>query len=306
MNGQITRVALLGVFLFAAALYMPIIGVAASFFIPLIFVYFRTLMGRKLGAVLLVATMLVLIPVVGGVGFNLFYFFEYALLGFFLGEFLEWGLSIEKTLGFAVVGTIVTGVLIMLMYSASKDASLWDLTLQYLTANLELTIALYRKLGVPAENIRPIIDSKEVIVRTFLFVIPSIWCVVAIVAAWINILAGRKLLVANGFYFPDFGPLNRWKAPDKLIWMLIVSGVMLAIPVTAFKFTGLNGVIVILTIYFIQGIAIVSFFFEKKGFPIMLRVFFYLMLLNHAVLFLVIGLGLFDLWANFRKLDVEV
>ena len=40
---------------------------------------------------------------------------------------------------------------------------------------------------------------------------------------------------------------------------------------------GLNGLIILMTTYFLGGIAIVSYFFDKKGFPRMLRVFLYIL-----------------------------
>ncbi|MGD9106978.1 MAG: DUF2232 domain-containing protein, partial [Desulfobacterales bacterium] len=101
-----------------------------------------------------------------------------------------------------------------------------------------------------------------------------------------------------------FGSLKLWKAPEVLIWGIIGCGLLLLLPGMTFKFVGLNGLLIMLTIYFFQGIAIVSFYFEKKRFPRMLRVFLYsLIALQQVVLIVIIGLGLFDMWLNFRKLE---
>ena len=72
------------------------------------------------------------------------------------------------------------------------------------------------------------------------------------------------------------------------------------------KMIALNGLLVLMTVYFFQGIAVVSFFFEKKGFPKLLRFFLYSFIaLQHIVLLVVIGVGFFDMWLNFRKLNSE-
>jgi len=72
------------------------------------------------------------------------------------------------------------------------------------------------------------------------------------------------------------------------------------------KMIGLNGILVFFTIYFFQGIAIVSFFFDKKRFPRLLRVFLYsLIVLQQVLLFLIVGLGFFDMWLNLRKLETD-
>jgi uncharacterized protein YybS (DUF2232 family) len=57
-------------------------------------------------------------------------------------------------------------------------------------------------------------------------------------------------------------------------------------------------------VYFFQGIAIVSFLFQKKSAPFALRSFFYILIaIQPLFMLLVIGVGLFDTWFNFRKLD---
>jgi uncharacterized protein YybS (DUF2232 family) len=50
--------------------------------------------------------------------------------------------------------------------------------------------------------------------------------------------------------------------------------------------------------------AIVSFFFEKKQVPRLFKILLYtLIALQQLVLIAVIGIGLFDMWFNFRKLE---
>ncbi|RLC27378.1 MAG: hypothetical protein DRH32_10360, partial [Deltaproteobacteria bacterium] len=54
---------------------------------------------------------------------------------------------------------------------------------------------------------------------------------------------------------------------------------------------------------FFQGIAVISFFLEKKNAPRPLRIAVYgMMIIWQALLPAVSVLGLFDIWADFRKL----
>ena len=77
-------------------------------------------------------------------------------------------------------------------------------------------------------------------------------------------------------------------------------------PGNSLKMLGLNGLLILLTVYFLQGIAVVSYYFEKKRFPRALRLFLYtLIALQQFILLLIIGLGLFDIWLNFRKLKTN-
>ena len=77
-------------------------------------------------------------------------------------------------------------------------------------------------------------------------------------------------------------------------------------PATGIRLVGINGLLVLLTIYFMQGIAIISFYFEKKGLPRFVRVVLYAMIaFQQLFLLVVIGIGLFDMWINFRKIDTN-
>ena len=120
-------------------------------------------------------------------------------------------------------------------------------------------------------------------------------------------LNATKTIVENvrallSLYYPDFGPLNLWKAPEYLVWGVIGCGLSLFLPNTAIKVIGLNGLLILMTVYFFQGIAIVSFYFDKKRLPRFVRVFLYtLIALQQLILLAVIGLGFFDLWVNFRR-----
>ncbi|HJO63605.1 MAG TPA: DUF2232 domain-containing protein, partial [Desulfobacterales bacterium] len=97
-----------------------------------------------------------------------------------------------------------------------------------------------------------------------------------------------------------------WKAPDFLVWGVIGCGLTLLLPSKALKMFGLNGLIILMTIYFFEGIAIVSFYFEKKEFSRILRLFLYtLIVLQQIILFLIIGIGFFDTWLNFRRLGIK-
>jgi len=68
----------------------------------------------------------------------------------------------------------------------------------------------------------------------------------------------------------------------------------------------LNILTIVLPIYFLHGLAIVSFFFRKKNLPPVFKVLGYvlIMVLNPLPL-IVTGFGVFDLWADFRKPKIK-
>lgn len=293
-------------FIFAVTSYLPVLGLFCALFIPLPTLFYRSKLGRNTGVIIPAATLLVMGTVLGGVDVDLVFFLELLLLGFMLGEFLTMGLSVEKTVLYACTSVLVSGLLGLVVYSNASSTGITVLVSGYIAKNLELTMALYESMGVSEENLAQLSNSLEQIQYILVRIVPAMVIGSTLFVAWVNLLLARGVLTAKGIFFPYFGALNHWKAPDALVWLLIGCGGMLLLPGSSLKMVGLNGLLILLTVYFLQGIAVVSYYFEKKNFPRALRLFLYsLIALQQFLLLLIIGLGLFDMWLNFRKLDID-
>jgi uncharacterized protein YybS (DUF2232 family) len=166
-----------------------------------------------------------------------------------------------------------------------------------------MTLVIYRGMGMSEENIQLIANSLHQIAHVLVTILPALVTMSTLFTAWTNILIAKPILRRKSLFYPNFGPLQLWKAPEILVWGVIACALALFIPITAVKVIGMNGLLVLMTVYFFQGIAIVSFYFEKKNFPRAIRFFLYaLIALQQLILLAVIGLGFFDLWVNFRRL----
>jgi uncharacterized protein YybS (DUF2232 family) len=176
----------------------------------------------------------------------------------------------------------------------------------YVAKNLQLTLVLYQGMGMSKENIQLISQSLDKIQQVLVTIVPALISASTLFVTWVSILLAKPVLMSRSLHYPDFGPLNLWKAPEYLVWGVIGCGLALFLPLTAIKVVGINGLLILMTVYFFQGIAIVSFYFDKKGLPRFVRVFLYtLIALQQLILLAVIGLGFFDLWVNFRRLDKQ-
>jgi len=172
------------------------------------------------------------------------------------------------------------------------------------TKNLELTLSLYENMGMKQESIQMISASLESIKYVFIRIIPALVVASILFISWINLLLSKPIFNNWNLIYPDFGSLKLWKAPEFLVWIIIGCGILLIFPNNTLKILGLNGLLILMTIYFFHGIAIVSFYFEKKRLPRLLRFFLYsLIALQQIILLVVIGLGFFDMWLNFRRLE---
>jgi uncharacterized protein YybS (DUF2232 family) len=109
-------------------------------------------------------------------------------------------------------------------------------------------------------------------------------------------------LLARGRYTLPGRPFPEWKAPEQLVWLLILSGFMVAFAEGTVATVALNLLVVLLPVYFLQGLAVIDCFFRRKAFSPVIRTIGYLLVtLVNPLPMLVTGIGVFDLWADFRK-----
>jgi len=292
--------------LFAIALQSPVLGFFCTVIIPLPTMFCRAKHGRRIGMVVPAIALLALVPLLGGISIDLLYFFELVFCGFILYELFVLRLSVEKTVVLTSAVTLAVGLFIVLVYSSTTAAGFVQLVSDYVRRNLEASLRLYVSMGVPADTIRPIEEALDGIQYVLVRIVPALAVSATLFLSWTSLLLARPLLRSYRLYYPDFGRLNLWKAPEPLVWSVIGCGLMLMIPEHTVKLFGINGLLILMTVYFFQGIAIISFYFEKKRFPRPLRFILYsLIALQQIVLLIVVGLGFFDMWLDFRKLGVK-
>ncbi len=298
VNGVLTTA-----LLFAASVYLPLLGFFCAFFIPLPILYYRVKLDRFHGTLLPVISLAVAAAVIGRVGFDLIFFTELLLIGWILGEMFVRAATIEKAMLTACLMVVGTGLAGVLVYSSISGVPVYQTVSEYVGRNIELSLKLYREMGVSGDSIGLISESLDGIRYVLVGIIPALVIVYTLIIGWINLLLAKPLFERGRLVYPDFGDLKRWQAPEVLVWAVIGSGLLLLLPGGTIKLIGVNGMLVLMTVYFLQGIAITAFFFEKKHVPRLLRILLYsLIAVQQILLLVVIGIGLFDVWLNLRKI----
>ena len=309
-SGEIVKDLAIGIgvtsVLFIITILSPILGFLCTFGIPLPTLVYRAKLGRKRGALVPAGALVVLTVILGGISFDILYFVELLLIGFVMYEAYEQRYSVGQTIGFTCAVAALAGFIVLLVFSTTAEAGIIDQISGYIRKNLEATLILYQEMGMSADNLELVRESLEQIEYVFVRILPALAVISTLIVSWTSLLISRPLLKRLNLFVPDFGRLNHWKAPDPLVWAAIGSGLMLLIPSNWIKLAGINSLLVLMTIYFFQGIAIISYYFEKKRFPRILRIFLYaLIALQQFLLLIIIGLGFFDIWLNFRRLPVD-
>jgi uncharacterized protein YybS (DUF2232 family) len=290
--------------IFAVSILIPVVGFFCSLLIPLPTLYYRIKLGRITSVVIPLLGFIIMVVVMGSLSIDVIFLAELLLIGFVLGELLASRFSIDKIMLYACSVVLISGIVSLLVYSLASGSDLISMLSQYVAQNIELSLLLYQSLGMSEENLRLIQDSLDKIQIILVSIIPGLTIASTLLVIWINILLSKVVLKERFPFHPDFEKLNQWQAPDYLVWALIGCGLLMLLPTSATRMVGLNVLLILLTIYFFQGMAIVSFYFEKKQIPRLFRILLYtLIALQQLALIIVIGIGLFDMWVNFRKLE---
>ncbi|MBW1865627.1 MAG: YybS family protein [Deltaproteobacteria bacterium] len=293
-------------FIFAISVFLPIVGFFSAVLIPLPILFYRGKLGRFPGSTVPLLTAVIIWTILGGSAIDSLFFIGLMFTGFMLGELLELNLSIEKTIGYTCAAVLAAGFAVLFFYSIALDTTVIEMISVYVLKNLEITLALYKHMGIPTETIHQVEDSLESIQYALVRIAPSLLLVSILFVSWTSLLFARPIFRSFALPYPDFGKLTTWSTPEKLVWGAIGCGVALMLPSTEIKLIGLNGILILMMIYFLHGIAIVAYFVDKKKFPRIARTFIYsLIAIQQIFTLMVIGLGFFDLWVNFRKLDKQ-
>ena len=205
-------------------------------------------------------------------------------------------------LGIALVVFAVTGGLLFYFYG-SWSAVIQDVH-QSLSQNLAAATRIHEKMGFPKDSLDLLKERMPQIVDTTVQFLPGLLFVSLALIVLINIVFLCRRFPAQRELWFSTANFREWKGPEPLVWALIACGFAVFIPGLGFlRLIAINVLLVIGACYFVQGLAIIAYYFHKNNVPRFLRgVTYVLIAFEQIFTLLVVGLGLFDLWGDFRRL----
>jgi uncharacterized protein YybS (DUF2232 family) len=301
MNKDIVTGTLVTCLAVTVCAFAPIVGLMGSAFIPVPLAFYRTKLGAR-GGRTVAAAAIAYVVVLGG-GLELLFFGSLLVMGALMGELMARRWPLEHMV-VAVCGAIFgAGTVGLWMVGLTSGQGFLGTLSAGVRQNLELTLSLYREMGLSPDQIRFLERSMDVIEQVMVGMMPALVIGSTLMAVWVSVLCLRVLFRRYGIPAPEYGPLDHWKAPEMLVWPVIACGVLLLVPSLVAKTVGLNGLVVLMVVYFFQGMAIIAYFFRKKRIPRIARIVLYaLIALQQIVMLGVIVVGFFDTWFNFRKI----
>lgn len=236
----------------------------------------------------------------GSSGGAIAYLIQFGIASFVLPLLLRrgyaWGRAVAATLaGVAIAAAVTLGG-----FALQRGEAIDELVAGYVQAEVDAALSLSEEAELPPEQQA---EFASVAKRMGDFLLQA-WPALAIVATGAVLLLTVFMLKAlsAGYYEVPGLPFRFWSVPDALIWPLILAGFGMVFAEGAPRLAALNLLVILVPVYFLQGMAIVTFYFERKSVPPFFRGLGYLLavFLNPLPL-IVTGIGVFDLWADFRK-----
>jgi uncharacterized protein YybS (DUF2232 family) len=222
--------------------------------------------------------------------------------------FLSLGrIRVLETLVLGISAVVFTAFSLALFLLYGSWRSIYSDVSQSLHSSLMSAVEMHEKMGFPQESIAVLKERAPEIATMILHLLPA----AAFVSLGLIVLLNVVLLCRR---FPEKRPhwvalvtMREWKAPEFLVWGVIVAGFAMFLPgLESIRTFAANLLLVFGACYFFQGLAIIAFYFDKNNVPRFVRGVVYLFIVFQQIFtVIVVGLGLFDLWIDFRRLKKQ-
>ncbi|MBN2754009.1 MAG: DUF2232 domain-containing protein [Candidatus Goldbacteria bacterium] len=243
----------------------------------------------------------------------LFFLSSLAFLFLFFGalDFFMLGL-IKRQVGWVkviVLGTCFVFVSVLALYLVFKVSTGHDMK-EYMDRELkrsvETAVEAQIKAGLPEADI----PAAKAQVELFVVKMAPAWSLLSVLfMVFLNYAFTRMYALKRFGIEHKMAPFSFWRLDLKVMWLALAAMAVLAghdlINNETFQTAAKNVLVVLGNLYFLIGLAVITFFMDKKGMPGFVKILVYmsavLLPLMSAVL---IAAGALDTWFNFRKAKV--
>ena len=295
--------ALAGYLLFGAQSIFGLAALIVNLLTPLPAFYLGLRFGLKSGWLTILLTGCLLL-FASGLEPPLLYLLQFGIpsgaLAWLLTRGVAWDRAIFVTLGFMVFASVVSVCGLALVQQNSPVSVVGSIIENEVNLAAESMQAMFNEADIPPAELE---NLKEALQRMTEFM-SDVYAGLVIAVSMFMLLAMVFVVNVLGRGRIDIpGPrFMKWKAPEPMIWLLIFAGFLVFFFDGALRLFALNLLVILLPVYFLQGLAVVDSFFQRKALsPIFRTVGYVLVILVNPLPLLVTCIGVFDLWVDFRK-----
>ncbi len=280
--------------LFLATSLIPIIGIVFSIFTPLPLVLLslrRGLLGGAMGLFFLFLLLRFSSSLPRAISFLL----EFGGIALVLGEGIRREWRPERAVLLATLFGGTGTLLLLISYLVRFRVGLSGLIGKQVAARLHEIRGVFERMG-------PSPISWSSLQDFFLRSYPALLFLGILFGVTLNYYLAQRIRRFGRWEAKRPGvPFSSWSIPDSWVWGFILALLLYLLP-DPYKRVGLNLLLASLGLYLLQGIAISSSLFRRWRLPVPLQVPIYLLSFMQPFLLLFFaGIGIFDVWVNFRK-----
>lgn len=259
--------------------------------------------GMRAGFVAALVSFLIVVVVdiqLSSLNHGLFYLLQFGSASIVLPKLLRLGVGWFRAIGVCLAITSTIVFIAGWGYATQMETSISSVVASYVSSEVAGARDVYQQADLPPEQLQELLAVLDTTAVFF----QQAYVGLAVISFAVVLAVTLLLLsaVSQGRYVISGGLFHDLRLPEWLIWFLIVSGFSLLVQLPMVQLIALNILTVLLPLYFLQGVAIMTFFFTKKSFSTLSRVFGYvLILVINPLPLLVTAVGVFDMWFDFRK-----
>lgn len=285
--------------LFAAYLAIPPIGIFSGVFAPFPVAYNRLLHGRTASFTVLIGTTTAITALFGFFAGSL-YIAVCGVIGLLMPELLLRGSTGSRSIFLTSFVNVLLLFFAFYFYSSVSGVDLKGVITTELSDSMKQAVSIYEKTGVKGEELDLLKRTMTTGVELFSKLYPALITVFFVSVAAFNLALIKKSALRFNITL-SIGEFTSFKNHELLVWLLIAVGFVMLLPLSIITTPALNILVLLSMLYFIQGMAVLTTLVSKNSISAFVRIIFYAMLVIQPYLMaLVAGIGLFDLWADFR------
>jgi hypothetical protein len=243
-------------------------------------------------------------------GVNLFglgYFLFFVIVAMVLGEAVRrhWGLVKGGTS--ALMAGLLLTLFIGLLLEFSGAAQLVSSVRGYLEFVVSEIARLQETAGGTTAQTQFLLDHGHEVAAFVFNVIPALIFVFALVAVVVNLLFSRRFIRMPHLFSGHSWDVAAFRVSDLIIWGVIVAAAAFfagryLTNMMWLEYIGINTLIALGAIYFFQGLAVTAYFLRRLKIPLLrIAAYILIILFFQSIGILIIGIGLADIWVDFRR-----
>ncbi|RZV38520.1 MAG: DUF2232 domain-containing protein [Candidatus Acidulodesulfobacterium acidiphilum] len=235
-------------------------------------------------------------------------FLVFLAIPFFFSFLILKGYKIAKSIYIPVLAIFIVFYLIAAIYIYNHGINIIESVNFFSVLMTKKLMYTYAKMGMKYFTTAKMQALISKTLKIILFLLPSILIIFSWMSIWICFVFLKKISKKTNLFFYGLKEnLLLWRSSDYFL-LVPITGIIISIfSVGIFKFIGYNIILLASSVYLIQGLTIISYFFGKFNINVFLRILGYavIFIFSNPLIIFIILTGIFDMWFNFRKIDTN-